>query len=164
MFYDEALSNGMSCAQQCLAPRGPVNMFAKYILLLILVANVFMFLYLFFNISSLLRKNRHIAKDLHGTVMKLSVITGIFLFCTTPYIVTQILQVHIGCQYLETSYVISMCLWIGNSAVNPILYVWRFKEARYQLNMLFCLWNEEKLYEIKQERNKTFATYAITHM
>ncbi|XP_052695659.1 uncharacterized protein LOC128174062 [Crassostrea angulata] len=48
-----------------------------------------------------------------------------------------------------------------NSAINPVLYVWRFTESRYQLKKLLFFWNAEKLKKLESERNSFFASYNI---
>ena len=48
-----------------------------------------------------------------------------------------------------------------NSAWNPVLYVWRFKEARYHLKRMVCICSQAKRSKFAQENKAYFATYSI---
>lgn len=89
-------------------------------------------------------------------------ITGFFLICYSPYIFTQVLQgTLLNSNYIGKIHAVTLSLILLNSVINPVLYVWRFTEARYQLKLFFYFWNKEKMEEINQERNSVFATYSI---
>jgi hypothetical protein len=93
---------------------------------------------------------------------KLAVITGFFLLCCTPYFLLQIIpDINYNIKSMQTLFTITAGTMLLNSAINPILYVWRFTEARYQLKRILYCWNPEKLRKLEVERNSFFATYDI---
>jgi hypothetical protein len=93
---------------------------------------------------------------------KLAVITGFFLLCCTPYFLLQILlDINYNIKSMQTLFTITAGTMFLNSAINPILYVWRFTEARYQLKRILYCWNPEKLRKLEVERKLFFATYDI---
>lgn len=95
-------------------------------------------------------------------VQKLAVITGFFLLCCTPYLLLNAIP---NIDYTNKAMRILMAVTAGvmflNSAINPVLYVWRFTESRYQLKKFLFFWNAEKLKKLENERNSFFASYKI---
>jgi hypothetical protein len=95
-------------------------------------------------------------------VKKLAVITGFFIFCCTPYFLFQIIpDVDFSRRSMRTLHTIFAGIMFLNSAINPVLYVWRFTESRYQLKRILYCWNAEKLRKLESERKAFFATYQI---
>lgn len=133
---------------------------------IILLFNIFLYIYLSINVSVRFSRNTgQTSKDVNGVIRKLSVITGFFLVCYSPYIITQVLQWTLyDSTYSGTIHAVSLSLTLLNSAINPVLYVWRFNEARFQLKFFVCVWNKRKTDKIILERNSFFATYSISHV
>lgn len=125
------------------------------------VFNIFLYIYLSVNVSVRFSRNTcQTSKNVNGVIRKLSVITGFFLVCYSPYIITEVLQGTLyNSTYSGTIHAVSLSLTLLNSAINPVLYVWRFNEARFQLKLFVCVWNKRKTDKIIRERNSFFATY-----
>lgn len=167
MFHDYRSEYGIYCGILYLTPREPINIISRLITLIILLFNIFLYIYLSINVSVRFSRNtaQSSSKDVNGVIRKLSVITGFFLICYSPYIITQVLQGTLyDSTYSGTIHAVSLSLTLLNSAINPVLYVWRFNEARFQLKLLFCLWNRRKTEKIVLERNSFFATYYISYI
>lgn len=167
MFHDYRSEYGIYCGILYLTPREPINIISRLITLIILLFNIFLYIYLSINVSVRFSRNtaQFTSKDVNGVIRKLSVITGFFLICYSPYIITQVLQGTLyNITYSGTIHAVSLSLTLLNSAINPVLYVWRFNEARFQLKLLFCLWNRRKTEKIVLERNSFFATYYISYI
>jgi hypothetical protein len=93
---------------------------------------------------------------------KLTVITGFFLLCCIPYFLFQTIpNVNYSVKTIRYLFGITAGIVFLNSAVNPVFYVWRFTESRYQLKRILYCWNVEKLEKLKVERNRFFATYEM---
>lgn len=163
MFHDNESVYGIYCGILYLTPKEPINIISKLITLTILLFNILLYIYLSINVSIRSSKNNgRITKQVTRAIQKLSVITGFFLICYSPYIFTQVLQgTLLNSNYIGKIHAVTLSLILLNSVINPVLYVWRFTEARYQLKLLFYFWNKEKMEEINQERNSVFATYSI---
>lgn len=127
---------------------------------------IYLPIYLSINVSVRFSRNTgQTSKDVNGVIRKLSVITGFFLVCYSPYIITQVLQGTLyDSTYSGTIHAVSLSLTLLNSPINPVLYVWRFNEARFQLKFFVCVWNKRKTDKIILERNSFFATYSISHV
>lgn len=166
MFHDNESEYGIYCGILYLTPKNPLNIVSRVFVLMILLMNISMYFYLCYTAS--LRFTKKVgtsSKDANGIVRKLSVITGFFLVCYSPYVVTQVLQDTVYTSaYTGIVHALSLSLTLLNSAINPFLYVWRFAEVRFQLNFLLWCWNSKKMEKIRHERNSFFATYSISYM
>lgn len=122
--------------------------------------HLFIYLPICQRFGSFSRNTCQTSKNVNGVIRKLSVITGFFLVCYSPYIITEVLQGTLyNSTYSGTIHAVSLSLTLLNSAINPVLYVWRFNEARFQLKLFVCVWNKRKTDKIIRERNSFFATY-----
>lgn len=102
------------------------------------------------------------AKHQIQVVKKLAVITGFFLVCCTPYFLLKAIpNVDYTSKAMRLLVAVTAGVMFLNSAINPVLYVWRFTESRYQLKKLLFFWNAEKLKKLENERNSFFASYNI---
>ena len=94
--------------------------------------------------------------------LKLSVITGSFVVMSTPYLVTRLLgDDQVGEKLNRSLRQFSGISVLLNSALNPVLYVWRFREARYHFKRLAYFWSKAKLTRLAQKNNAYFASYEI---
>uniref|UniRef100_A0A8W8L241 palmitoyl-CoA hydrolase n=1 Tax=Magallana gigas TaxID=29159 RepID=A0A8W8L241_MAGGI len=83
-------------------------------------------------------------------IKKLMVITGCFIFCATPYIITTFPVLDYNAPVGKKIHMITAVTLLANSAINPILYVWRFREARYHMKRLLCFWNEKYIEQLQR--------------
>lgn len=166
MFHDTRSQYGIYCGILYLTRRDQVNIISRLITVIILLFNIFLYIYLSINVSVRFSRNTgQTSKDVNGVIRKLSVITGFFLVCYSPYIITQVLQGTLyDSTYSGTIHAVSLSLTLLNSAINPVLYVWKFNEARFQLKIFVCVWNKRKTDKSILERNSFFATYSISHV
>lgn len=148
-----------------LAPRLPVNMVAKWSCIFILIANILMNGYLMsylFTSPYMGKRDYKPNKDLNGIVGKLSMITGFFCICYSPYCLIQVIPEINTSAAFGFIHAVALGVLLLNSIINPILYVWRFREARFQLKMLMCFWDKIQREKIENQRNRFFATYTIS--
>lgn len=175
MLYDPSHPWGIYCGIMYLAPRTAVSEPAKYFQLLTILSNFYMYIYM----ASALRKrltrmnptqpsdgNKQkdgAIKEQINVVNKLAVITGFFLFCCTPYFFIKILHdLDYENKIVRIAVQVSAGIMFLNSAINPVLYVWRFTEARYQFKRLLFFWSSNRLRVLKIARDNYFATYSIS--
>lgn len=60
------------------------------------------------------------------------IITGFFLVCCTPYVLLKVIpNVDYGNKVMRLLVAVTAGVMFLNSAINPVLYVWRFTESRY---------------------------------
>uniref|UniRef100_K1PI16 palmitoyl-CoA hydrolase n=1 Tax=Magallana gigas TaxID=29159 RepID=K1PI16_MAGGI len=91
-------------------------------------------------------------------IKKLMVITGCFIFCASPYIITTFPVLDYKSPVGKRIHMITAVTLLANSAINPILYVWRFREARYHMKRLLCFWNEKYIEQLQSKHNEENAT------
>ena len=177
-WYDPTQHFGIFCGLMYQAPVNVTRDAASFLLGFTILLNLFFFVC----ILNVLRKRRVIHKgtcttshavencNLDGVtteninvVKKLSVITGIFLFCITPFIVFKIIVRSLipKLDYADVVCKTTTILAILNCAINPVLYVWRFTEARYQFKRLLFFWSPNQLRALKIKRDNYFSTYEI---
>ena len=98
------------------------------------------------------------------TVRKFSLISGFLFVCYTPTFIVRELQIDILIpNETQRKMLIFLCeiLLLLNSFVNPILYVMRFYEARFQFFRLVCFWNSRMMERKRRDRLQHFATFNI---
>lgn len=96
------------------------------------------------------------------TIKKILLITIMFTVLYTPYMICQlILSTHVQTRSEFIIKGLSAMASLLNSFVNPFLYIFRFKECRFQFKLLFCRWNKSILEETERVRKQSFATYTI---
>lgn len=96
------------------------------------------------------------------TFLKISAITGTFLILFTPGMLWTILKPNVTNPKVSTvtDIVCGLC-FTASFIMDPIWYVMRFSDCQFQLRLLLCVFNNEKQVEIKNLRNKHYATYHI---
>ena len=96
------------------------------------------------------------------TVKKILLITMFFTILYTPYMICQLFvstQIQTRSDFILKA--LSALASMLNSFINPFLYIFRFKECRFQLKLLFCRWNKSLIEETERERKQSFASYTI---
>ncbi|XP_062579264.1 sphingosine 1-phosphate receptor 1-like [Saccostrea cucullata] len=171
MFYDEDHSYGICCGYMYTLKKNIINNAVKSFLLLLVFSNLIMYGYLLRCIKGSLRRTFDLShfrtckmiNNQSNVVKKLSVITGLFLAMYTPFILTLTFPIL---DYSKTSgkliHTLTGVLMVLNSAVNPILYIWRFKEPRYQLKRLLCFFHKNYLEKMQHAYTSEVATYNIS--
>ena len=98
------------------------------------------------------------------TVRKFSLISGFLFVCYTPTFIVRELKIDLLIpNESQRTMLIFLCeiLLLLNSFVNPILYVMRFYEARFQFFRLVCFWNSRMMERKRLDRLQHFATFNI---
>lgn len=155
---------------------GVASAISEYFFFAIFISNFFMFAYIVYKIrvcmfrvepiqlSAAKPLSRPLCQLLTGqrTFKKIVVITGTFLSLYAPGMAWSIVQ-HYVSNPMVVLYM-NMCtgiLFTISIILNPIFYVLRFSECRFQILLWRHLCNREKYEEVLRERNKHFASYSI---
>ena len=187
MFYDPSHVFGVYCGVMYMAPNNSFSLITRVLQLLTILSNLFMYIYmlkLLYERSSAVSgvhcndKSKTKTPEAHHqptnhklsakyqirVVKKLAVITGFFLLCCTPYfLVKAIPNIDYTDRKMRALTAVTAGIMFLNSAINPVLYVWRFTESRYQLKKILFIWNSEKLRKLEIERKSFFASYQINY-
>jgi hypothetical protein len=169
MFYDTTTSNGISCKAVFQRERNYVTQFTNWMAMCILLSNFVMYIYFVVYIRTQFSKvydlsnNRNLAPSSHIKLLrKVSFITGYFLVSYIPYMLTVLFPIlNYTTPQGKITHTILLSVLILNSAVNPFLYILRFREATYQLKRLICIWNSAYLEKLQRLHNEQFSTYEI---
>lgn len=155
---------------------GVASAISEYFFFAIFSSNLFMFAYIVYKIrvcmfrvgptrlSAFKPQSRPLCHQLAGqrTFRKIVVITGTFLSLYAPGMGWTLIK-----PFVSNSKVVlymNMCTGIFftiSTILNPIFYVLRFSECRFQILLFRHLCNREKYEEVLRERNKHYATYNI---
>ena len=171
---------GLTCRLLRDPPRNTINFVGQYVPLAIVLSNFFLYAYMIVYLKRRMVKvkPRVWINDGAGTkavetkryideqtkiFMKLSLITGSFILMCTPYLITQSLgDAQLGERVHHYLRLITGTVMFMNSAWNPVLYVWRFKEAQYHLKRIVCICSQAKRSKFAKENKSYFATYSIS--
>lgn len=94
------------------------------------------------------------------TVRKVSLIVGLFLVGFFPFITIITFPIfNLKEGFGKSIYLLTAFLLLLNSAINPVMYVWRFQEARYHFKKLLCFWNKTMVDMIDQKHNQKTASF-----
>lgn len=167
-FYDPSHPLGISCWYIALyeTPSSLVRETAVYFRVLLILLNLFSYIHMAHVVNKRVNVTAEFGnadkREQINIIKKLSVITGFFLLCVTPLVLMHIIP-NIDYENNTVRMVLSVLglLYIFNSAINPILYVWRFTEVRFQFKRLLFFWSTTRLNLLKIERNNYFGTYCI---
>lgn len=86
MFHDTRSQYGIYCGILYLTRRDQVNIISRLITVIILLFNIFLYIYLSINVSVRFSRNTgQTSKDVNGVIRKLSVITGFFFWYVTVH-------------------------------------------------------------------------------
>ncbi|XP_061183788.1 melanopsin-like [Saccostrea echinata] len=171
LYSNEKLETaGFSCEEAFEEDLRTTNIIGHSIRVTIIVINVIILIVLCVHLKKKMQKLSHTGmsqfKVKHWdyqaiTLKKILVITIFFTVLYTPYMICQLfLSTHItrGVFIIKA---ISALASMLNSFVNPFLYIFRFKECRFQLKLLFCRWNKTVIEVTERERKQSFASYTI---
>ena len=180
LFFDQHDGHlALNCGLLQEAPMGVINRLSQIIPLVIVFSNIFLFAYLAIYLrrmtsvkpmpvirvadgSQAIRVKGYMNEQARA-VIKLSVITGSFLCMCVPYMILQtITEEQVGEEIHRQLRFFTGILLFANSAWNPVLYVWRFQEARFHLKQLACFCCKGKRLQYMRERKSYFATYSIS--
>jgi hypothetical protein len=95
-------------------------------------------------------------------LMKLSAITGSFIFLYTPQIVLNVIWLLCDPSLQKTILTLQSLagfLILFNSFINPFLYVWRFTECRYTLLMIICFCNKTRQEKYRNLRKQFYVSF-----
>ena len=175
--YDPAHPFGIFCGVMYQAPVTVVSESAIYLILSTIISNAFIYVCMINVLSKRLlvagtTSNAVEKCNIDGAteeqinvIKKVSVINGCFLLCCTPYFVFRALRPIPNLDFENSSVRLVNQITAGmcmiNSAINPVLYVWRFTEARYQFKRLLFFWSPNQLRALKVKRDIYFSTYDI---
>lgn len=171
MYFDFDGQYGIHCEPIYHSPKNAITICASTFLLVSILSNIFMFLFLVLKV----RRGYHQRKDVNFSaqmsmrfteqamvIKKLMAITGCFIFCATPYIITTFPVLDYNTPVRKKIHIITAVTLLANSAINPILYVWRFREARYHMKRLLWFWNGKYIEQLRKKHNEESATYVIS--
>lgn len=155
---------------------GVASTISEYFFFAIFSFNLFMFAYIVYKIrvcmfrvgptrlSAFKPQSRPLCHQLAGqrTFRKIVVITGTFLSLYAPGMGWTLIKPFVSNS--KVVFYMNMCTGIFftiSTILNPIFYVLRFSECRFQILLFRHLCNREKYEEVLRERNKHYATYSI---
>lgn len=166
LYFNPNSRFGVSCQPIFYVPKNSVTIAVNVFLVLNIVSNVVMFIYLVRTVHNSLhvyqKRYGHVINkypDQAIVIQKLVVITGCFIACSLPYIITTFLGSDIA--FRKQAHIITIIIFTMNSAINPFLYVWRLQETRYQMKRLLCFWNQSYAEKLEQRNKEDTATYCI---
>ena len=169
MFFNYHGPLGIQCGFMYEQEKNTVNNTGKSVILLLILSNLVMYGYILFYFKRKMKTifdvnsmGSQTPGNQSQVVIKLSVITGTFLAMFTPFIITLTFPIL---DYSKSSGKLvhnsTAVLMVLNSAANPVLYVWRFKEPRYHLKRLFCFFNSSYLRNQATIYNQEIACYSL---
>ena len=133
----------------------------RIILDVILLCNIFAYILMIWHFKTQRQQNAVVPLTTTRKALRKFTLVSIFLFlCYTPVLIASELQARLpDVKFVQTAKAISRLLAVINSNMNPVLYVWRFYEVRFQFLSLLCFWNKSKLDRLRQKRRTYFATF-----
>jgi hypothetical protein len=169
MLFDNNNIIGLYCAEVYITSnKTTVMIAARSLQFLIMLSNVLMLAYMVYYIRTKLQRiatSANVPSSLRSgdaqLIRKLWCLTGCFIVMTFPFFIVFNLSLFVSLHALQT--LISGCfvICVLNSALNPVVYVWRFREPRYQLQLLLCFFNEAMKERIRQRRNHSLAEFSM---
>ena len=165
VYFDMETSSGISCRPIFYVDKNSVTITVSAILLAIIVSNLLMLFFLLYTIRmttgrSTYTKNKRYPEQAR-VIRKLVVITGCFTVCSLPYIITTFPILDNDHPQFRTIHIVTVIIFMSNSFINPLLYVWRLREARYQAKRLLCCWNRRFIRRLERRNKEDTATYSI---
>lgn len=169
MYFNPNSEFGVSCQPIMYVPKNSVTIAVSVFLVLNIASNVVMFTYL----VRAVRKSLHVYHYRYGhvtdkyrdqqtiVIQKLVVITGCFIACSLPYMITTFPILGSDIPSRKQAHIVTSIIFTMNSAINPFLYVWRLQETRYQMKRLLCFWNRSYTEKLEQRNKADTATYCI---
>ena len=136
----------------------------RMILDVILLCNIVAYILMAWQFKKKRQQNAVVPLSTTTKALRKFTLVSIFYFlCYTPVLVTSELEARLpDVKFVQTAKAITRLLAVLNSNINPVLYVWRFYEVRFQFLSLLCFWNKSKLNRLRAERRTYFATFEIS--
>jgi hypothetical protein len=162
MFFDNSNGMGLNCAEVFVeSDNTVVKVAARSVQFLVMLSNILMLAYMMYYVRTKLRRietSSHVPSPLGNAdeqlIRKLWCLSGSFIVMTFPFFIVFNLSHLVGLYALQPLTLVFSFICLMNSALNPIVYVWRFREPRYQLQLLLCFFNESLKERIRQRRNQ----------
>ena len=172
LYSNEELETlGFSCEEAFTGDLRTTNIIGHIVRATIIIMNVIIMIVLCLYLRNRMKVMSHTGsqqfKTKHWdyqvvTVKKILLITMFFTVLYTPYMICQLfVSTHIQTRSDFILKALSALASMLNSFINPFLYIFRFKECRFQLKLLFCRWNKSLIEETERERKQSFASYTI---
>ncbi|XP_022307973.2 uncharacterized protein LOC111113973 [Crassostrea virginica] len=165
LYFNMETSLGISCRPILYVAKNSVTITVSAILLANIVSNLFMFVFLVLTLRmsagrSPYTKDKRYAEQAR-VIRKLLVITGCFTVCSLPYIITIFPILDNDDPQFWTVHKVTVLIFTSNSFINPLLYVWRLREARYQAKRLLCCWNRRYIRRLERQNKEDIASFSI---
>ena len=172
LYSNEELETlGFSCEEAFTGDLRTTNIIGHIVRTIIIIMNVIIMIVLCLYLRNRMKVMSHTGsqqfKTKHWdyqvvTVKKILLITMFYTVLYTPYMICQLfVSTHIQTRSDYILKALSALASMLNSFINPFLYIFRFKECRFQLKLLFCRWNKSLIEETERERKQSFASYTI---
>ncbi|XP_061185879.1 C-C chemokine receptor type 5-like [Saccostrea echinata] len=151
MYFDPSEPTGIYCSMMFSSPHNFGTAISR--------ASIMIFA--FINIAFLGFMLYMLPKQATSRVLsKMALITGFALVCYTPALLLHAFF-PMEDNYYRRLIAYTGVLLFSNSIFNPILYVWRFKEARHYVTRIFCFWNKKYLEKCDKDWKFQTATFDI---
>jgi hypothetical protein len=169
MLYENNTVIGLDCADVYVeSDNTAVKVSARSVQFLIMLSNLLMLAYMLYYVRIKLRRiearanvpNSVVSGD-EQLIRKIWCLTGCFIVMTFPFFIVLNLSHFVRFHALKTISLVCFFICVMNSALNPIIYILRFREARYQLQLLLCFFNESLKERIRQRRNQSLAEFSM---
>ena len=166
LYFDMETSDGISCKPIVYVAKNPVTITVSAILLANIVSNLLMFVFLVNTLRMSAGRTRPYSKDNRyqeksRVIQKLVVIAGCFTVCSLPYIIATFPILDSDDPRFRTVHIVTSLIFMSNSFLNPLLYVWRLREARYQAKRILGCWNPSYIRRLERRNKEDNATYFI---
>jgi hypothetical protein len=168
-FFDYSNGTGLNCADVFVeSDNTVVKVTARSVQFLVMLSNILMLAYMMYYVRTKLRRietSVHVPSPLGNAdeqlIRKLLCLTGSFIVMTFPFFIVFNLSSLAGLHGPQPLTLVFSFICLMNSALNPVVYVWRFREPRYQLQLLLCFFNESLKERIRQRRNQSLAEFSM---
>jgi hypothetical protein len=170
MFFDKSHAIGLNCDYVYRIPKETsVMITTRSLQLLIMLSNILMLAYMVYYIRHKFRRvenSGNVSQSMGSRdaklIRKLWYLAGGFIVMTFPFLISMNLSLIVGEQRSLTRVVfVCFIICMMNSALNPVVYVWRFREPRFQLQLLVCCCSTYFKDKIRQRRNRSLAEYDL---
>ncbi|KAK3103973.1 hypothetical protein FSP39_023358 [Pinctada imbricata] len=160
---------GVDCSLRSTTSSHPLSLITRFGMHLTIVLNVGLFVYMIRYIRTERRpaQNTDCVQGSTSTTIemlkKIILISGFLFVSVTPaIIVMEIQEIFPSSLLLQKIKYTTEILLLSNSFINPLLYVWRYYEVKYQVKRLLCFWNPKRLETLDRDRKQYFAPYNIS--
>lgn len=149
LFYSENDRYGIVCSYLKDKPFDALNVIGYCCCVVIVISNFSFYVFIVATMKT---------KDRWRSVAKISVISGSVLVLSTPGLFVFVLFPTYGNNIL---YICVGLPLLVKSVLDPFLFVWRFKDARYQCKLAFYFWSKKRRETIHNDRKHFYSSYTI---